>query len=95
MKPILLTLKQHGQLTIPKHVREVLNLNEGNQLELTIEEGRIVLQPVVTIAKGQQWFWSPEWQQGELEAEEDVVNEHVTTFETSNEALAFLRRNKN
>lgn len=94
MKPEKLTIKKRGQVTIPKNIRDLLGLNEDDQLELVIEDGKIVLQPIMTIAKDQAWFWSPKWQQGEKEAEEDIKNERVTTFDNADSAIAFLRRNK-
>ncbi|PSP95862.1 AbrB/MazE/SpoVT family DNA-binding domain-containing protein [Halobacteriales archaeon QS_4_62_28] len=31
-------LRERGQVTIPEEVREALNLEEGDQLKLTVEE---------------------------------------------------------
>lgn len=91
MKPEKLTLKKRGQVTIPKSIREILDLDEDDQLEVVIEDGKIIMQPVVTIAKDQAWFWSPEWQKGEREAEQDIMNNRVSTFDNAEDAIAFLR----
>ena len=39
----------------------------------------------------QGWFWSEEWQAGEREAEADIAGGHVYCFDTSAEAILFLR----
>jgi len=40
------TITSKGQLTIPKPVREAMNLNEGDQVVVVIEDERIALYPV-------------------------------------------------
>lgn len=94
VKPEKSTVKKRGQVTIPKHFREILGLNEDDQLELTIEDGKIIMQPVITIAKDQAWFWSPEWQKGEREAENDIAHDEVSTFNNVEDAITFLRSDK-
>ncbi|MFD1064749.1 AbrB/MazE/SpoVT family DNA-binding domain-containing protein [Oceanobacillus locisalsi] len=91
MKPEKLTLKKRGQITIPKSIRDSLDLHEDDQLEAVIEDGKIVIQPVITIAKDQTWFWSPEWQQEEREADEDIKHGRVKTFDNADDAIAYLR----
>ena len=44
---MLVTLSSKGQLVIPKPVREALSLSSGDQFQVLIVEGKIVLEPVV------------------------------------------------
>lgn len=44
---MLVTLSSKGQLVIPKPVREALNLSSGDQFQVKIVEGKIVLEPVM------------------------------------------------
>jgi 2,4-dienoyl-CoA reductase-like NADH-dependent reductase (Old Yellow Enzyme family) len=44
------------------------------------------------IAKDDEWFWTPEWQQKEREADEDIANGNVYKFDTAAEAIAGLHR---
>lgn len=46
---MLLRLSSKGQLVIPKTIRESLRLRSGDQFQVRIIDGRIVLEPV---AKG-------------------------------------------
>ena len=41
----LTKVKPKGQVTIPAEIRERLALEEGDPLEVTVEDGRIVLTP--------------------------------------------------
>jgi AbrB family looped-hinge helix DNA binding protein len=41
----LVRLKQRGQITLPKSARERLNLKEGDLLRLSVEDGRVILEP--------------------------------------------------
>lgn len=91
MKPEKSILKKRGQVTIPKNVRELLDLHEDDQLEMTVEDGKIIIEPVVTIAKDQAWFWTSEWQKGEREAKEDIDAGRVESFTSAKDAIAFLR----
>ncbi|WP_235793119.1 AbrB/MazE/SpoVT family DNA-binding domain-containing protein [Virgibacillus salidurans] len=83
-------LRGKNQVTIPTELIEQLNLKEGEQLEVTIENGRIVLIPVITIEKDQAWFWTEEWQKGEREADEDIKAGRVKSFKNAEEAIEWL-----
>lgn len=94
IKPETSRVKKRGQVTIPKNVRDMLDLHEDDQLEVSIEDGKIVMQPVITIAKEQAWFWSPEWQKGEREADKDIADNEIKTFSNAKDAISFLRSDK-
>jgi AbrB family looped-hinge helix DNA binding protein len=46
---MLLRLSSKGQLVIPKTIRESLRLKNGDQFQVCVQDGKIVLEPV---AKG-------------------------------------------
>lgn len=86
-----MTIRQRGQVTLPKSLMEKLNLSEGDSLELTMDEtGEIKLVPLVTIPADQRWFWTKGWQEGENEAEEDKRLGRTKSFDDIGEALNFL-----
>lgn len=88
------TLRARGTVTIPQDVRDKLDLTEGDQLIVTVEDDRIVLTPTSLIPDDQAWFWTPEWQAKEFEADEAIARgERGTVFQTSEEFLAFLDSN--
>ncbi len=38
----------------------------------------------------QAWFWTPEWQEGEREADEDIAAGRVTRYDSDEQFLAAL-----
>ncbi len=43
-------------------------------------------------AADQAWFWTPEWQEGEREADADIAAGRTTYFDSTEEFLAALDR---
>lgn len=85
-------IKRKAQVTIPKKLMDALNLKEDDELDVYVENGRIVLEPMVRIPKDQAWFWGEEWQRAEREAEEDLKNGNISEPMDSKEALAHLKK---
>ena len=44
-----------GQITMPKELRESLEIKEGDILEVELENKKVVLKPKVLVDKGQAW----------------------------------------
>jgi AbrB family looped-hinge helix DNA binding protein len=44
-----------GQITMPKELREVLEIKEGDILEVQMEKDRVILKPKVLVDKDQAW----------------------------------------
>lgn len=44
-----------GQITMPKELREVLEIKEGDILEVQMEKNKLVLKPKVLVDKNQAW----------------------------------------
>ncbi len=67
----------------------VARLDKGNPITLAVirQEGRLVLHE---IDPEQAWFWTPEWQAREREADEDLAAGHFTRYESDEEFLAAL-----
>lgn len=84
-------LRRKGVVTIPQQVREQLDLHEGDNLLVTVEDGRIVLTPAALIRRDQAWFWTPEWQAKEREADEEILTSGGAVHHSEEEFLAALR----
>ena len=65
-------VRRKNQVTLPKILAAQLHIQEGDLLEYSVEDGRIIITPKVLISKEQVWFWSKEWQQGEMEAQQEL-----------------------
>ncbi|MFD0399244.1 AbrB/MazE/SpoVT family DNA-binding domain-containing protein [Kitasatospora sp. NPDC059811] len=66
-------VRKKGVVTIPQEIREQLDLQEGDQLVVAIEDGRIVLTPASVIPDDQAWFWGAGWQEKEQEVDEAIA----------------------
>jgi len=65
-------VRRRNQITLPKSLTKQLSIDEGDILEYTIENGNIIITPKTLVPKKQAWYWSKEWQQGELEVEKEI-----------------------
>jgi antitoxin MazE len=81
---------RHGQVTLPASVRKKLGIEEGDLVEVVIEDDKAVLLPKKIIDKSQVYFWTKEWQEAEKEATEDIKTGRVKTFDTVEELLTDL-----
>jgi AbrB family looped-hinge helix DNA binding protein len=84
-------LRSKGVITIPRQVREELGLHEGDSLLVTVEDGRIVLTPAALVPRDQAWFWTPEWQVKEHEADEEIAAGGGTVYQNAGEFLSAVR----
>jgi len=44
-----------GQITMPKELRKVLEIKEGDILEVQMEKNKVVLKPKILVDKNQAW----------------------------------------
>lgn len=84
-------IRGHGQITLPKRLREQYHLEEGDLLELEERDDGILLKPRKLIDPTQAWFWTPEWQAKEKEADEDIQAGRVKRFDRVEDLLEDLR----
>lgn len=73
MKKESVRVRGKNRITIPSSLAKALDIHEGEELEARIENGHIVLVPIMTIEKDQRWYWTESWQQAEREAEADFA----------------------
>ncbi len=82
------------QLTLPKEIVKAARLSPGDPLEVIYQDDTIILRPQVHIPRDQAWFWTKEWQKGELEAEADIQAGRVSKTRSLKELLRRLDRLK-
>ena len=88
---MLLKLRKNAQLTLPAQIRKSAHLEDGDILDCEVRDGRIMLTPKKLVDKRDAWFWTPEWQQAEAEAQKDIESGNVTEFESVDGLLAHLK----
>jgi AbrB family looped-hinge helix DNA binding protein len=74
VKDVTTRIGRRGTLVIPSEVRKELNLADGDPVSIRVDEtnGKFEVIPQLSIDRSQAWFWTPEWQAGEREADEDL-----------------------
>ncbi len=85
------TLRARGQITLPDDIRAAARLEEGDLLDAEITDEGILLRPRKVIDATQAWFWSPEWQTAERDADLDRAAGRVETFESGDQLLRALK----
>jgi AbrB family looped-hinge helix DNA binding protein len=85
-------IRGRGQVTLPAEVRAALRVEEGDEVEFTRhEDGTVTVRGLKTIPADQAWFWSPEWQIGEHEADEEIAAGDLSeVYDSADEMFADL-----
>ncbi len=73
-------VRAKGQVTIPTGIREAARLEEGDPVEFEMTADGILMRPQKVIDATQAWFWTPEWQAGEREADEEYARGEGTVY---------------
>ena len=86
-------VQKRGLIAIPAALRARYHLDEaGAQVEIVERDGEIVLRPHVAVPADQAWFWGDTWREMEREADADIADGRVDSFENAEDMLAELDR---
>jgi AbrB family looped-hinge helix DNA binding protein len=86
----LMKIRPKGQITLPDAIRKAARLADGDYLEVSVEEGAIVMRPKKVIDADQAWFWTDAWQRGEREASDDIARGRVRRSSGADEFIESL-----
>jgi len=78
----LIKVREKGQITLPLYMRKKVHIEKGSIVLAKIIDNTIVLIPQETIDKDQAWFWTERWQKLEAEAENDIHQGKIKTFDS-------------
>ena len=80
------------QVSIPKQVMTALDLNPGDEIEFEIagKSARIIPIKTIKVPRNQAWFWTPEWQAKESQADQDIASGQYTEFSKIEDLLRDL-----
>ena len=91
----LIKIKQNYQITIPQELRKKFNVAVGDYLEIEDQEEGLVIKPVKVVRPDQAYFYTPEWQKKEAEADEAIAKGDVLgPFNNAKDAIKALKRAK-
>jgi bifunctional DNA-binding transcriptional regulator/antitoxin component of YhaV-PrlF toxin-antitoxin module len=93
-RPVRVRIGSKRQITLPRKALDAVRARQGDIVEVRFrrEDGIIELVPLALIPRDQLWFWTPEWQAKEREADEDIKAGHVETSRSADELIRSLRR---
>ena len=85
-------LRSKGQITLPKGIRDLLSLKNGDNLIFAVNDsGQIIVRRQQVIPPEQEGFWTERWQRMEREAQDDIDAGRVYQFENADEAIGALK----
>jgi len=89
-RPVRVTLRPRGQITLPPEIRAALHVDAGDEIQLDITDKGVFMHGLKLIPADQAWFWTTEWQEGEQEADEQAAAGQGTYFSTAEEMFDAL-----
>jgi len=78
-------LRAKGQVTLPSEIRKALHIDEGDDISFEVTDDGVRMRGLKSIRADQAWFWTPEWQAKEREADEDIAAGRVTRYMNDDE----------
>lgn len=75
--------------TLPPEVRAALPVVAGDEVEFVLEAPGVVAIRRLDPAD-QGWFWTPEWQEGEREAQADLEAGRLETYDSADALIRTL-----
>ncbi|MEW6696495.1 MAG: AbrB/MazE/SpoVT family DNA-binding domain-containing protein [Bacillota bacterium] len=85
-------VQRRNLISIPKDIREQLDINEGDVLDIRLDNNKIIIEPMKLVPTSQAYFWSDEVQKDLLEAKEDVNSGRTREFKNIDEFLDGLEQ---
>lgn len=93
MRTPLMRIKQNYQITLPQELRKKFNISIGDYLEIEDKKEGLMIRPVKIIRPDQSYFYTPEWQKKETEADEAISKGDVIgPFDNAKDAIKALKK---
>lgn len=83
---MLIELRKKSQITIPKEIVNELNLEEKDQLEVSVKNGVIMIEPVAVYSKS----YIQKLEETVMRINEDPSKYNVGPFKSAEEAISYL-----
>ena len=90
-KSYKVSVQKRNLITLPKEIREKLNINEGDMLDIHLDNNKIVIESFKLVPSSQAYFWSKKTQNDMLEAQKDVKSGRVREFSNIEEFVEGLK----
>ena len=90
--PAIMKISPQGQIRIPKKILHSVRIDNGDYVEVDVEDGNIVLRPRKLIDPSQGWYWTGQWQAMETKVDQEIENDGTSPrFQSAEEGLTWLK----
>ncbi|MFH0802314.1 MAG: AbrB/MazE/SpoVT family DNA-binding domain-containing protein [bacterium] len=69
---MLAEFRKRSQITLPSFIAKKLHLKAGDLLDVDMEEDKIIIKPVIAVAREQAYFWTEKWQEEEKRVDREI-----------------------
>lgn len=83
---MIIDLRKKSQVTIPKEIVTELNLQEGDHLDISVEDGAIIIEPVAVYSKS----YIQKLEETVMKINEEPSKENVGPFSSVEDAINYL-----
>lgn len=80
MLEVIGRIARNGHLTIPRKIRKILNIEDGDIVRFSIEDNKIVITPGVIVDKDQAYFFNERCQKEIRESEKEYKEGKYSSF---------------
>ena len=80
MLEVIGRIARNGHLTIPKKIRKILNIEDGDIVRFSVEDNKIVIAPGVIVDKDQAYFFGERCQKEIRESEKEFKEGKFSSF---------------
>ena len=80
-------VQKRSLINLPRDIRESLGINEGDILDISLVDNKIIIEPMKLIPSSQAYFWSEKTQNDMIEANNDVKSGNTREFKNIKEFL--------
>lgn len=85
-------VQKRNLISLPREIREQLNINEGDVLNISMDNNKIIIEPMKLVPSSQAYFWSETTQGDMREAKSDAESGNIREFNTISEFLDGIKR---
>ena len=85
------SVQRRNLISLPRDIREKLNIGEGDILDIHIEGNKIIMEPYKLIPSSQAYFWTDSTQKDLTEAKKDIESGRVREFSNMEEFIKGLK----
>lgn len=85
-------VQKRNLISLPRDIRDTLDINEGDVLDISLVDNKIIIEPMKLVPSSQAYFWSDRTQKDLLDAKKDIESGNTREFKTVKEFLDGIKQ---